>query len=326
MPYDPTQPMSADNHGDGTQIINGKPYTWQPTTTAQDAFNYLGQASGYNSAEEAQAADEQNGDGTWAEASFKNPNGTMFGPSWMLPAMLAGPALAAGAGAAFGGGAAAAGGGGATIGAGAGTAAATVPAGMGAAGAGTAAGVTGAGGSIGAGLGTTAGMGVTGGTLSALGKVGTVAGNYAANAAKGRAQEATINNDTDQLRQRQAEAERANNLATANLGVTQRTTGQALESQAQRQALLGLLMQGAAGHADPGSGYTAMSVPGKGALGAQLNQMAMDRLNSGSDKQWTAPPNVATPTLTPPPQPSKLDKLMQIAGLVGSAAGAFGGG
>lgn len=85
MPYDPNNP--------NTMMKDGKLYVWQPDTQAAEEAAYLGLP--------APEVDPTPGvgPGSWVPASYDNPNGTLFGPKWMLPAMLAGPAIASGIGA-----------------------------------------------------------------------------------------------------------------------------------------------------------------------------------------------------------------------------------
>ncbi len=53
----------------------GKVYAWTPPTQARDAFNYLGPNSGYQTLEDATAADNASEQGSWAPADYNNPNG-----------------------------------------------------------------------------------------------------------------------------------------------------------------------------------------------------------------------------------------------------------
>src|SRR5678815_5645071 len=105
---------------DNTREIDGKLYTWQPNAQLKEIMDYLGlskeEAGKMMGLSDEQVANyDTPGDsatGSWVPASYKNPGGTLFGPSWMLPAMIGGPALAAGIGGALGAGGAAAGAGG----------------------------------------------------------------------------------------------------------------------------------------------------------------------------------------------------------------------
>ncbi len=109
---------------ENTREIDGKLYTWQTSNQLQEMMDYLG-LSKEEAGHRMGLTDEQienydkpgdSATGSWVPASYTNPNGTLFGPSWMLPAMLAGPAIATGIGALVGGAAGAgAGGAGATL-------------------------------------------------------------------------------------------------------------------------------------------------------------------------------------------------------------------
>jgi hypothetical protein len=60
-------------------------------------------------------------------------------------------------------------------------------------------------------------------------------------------------------------------------------------------------------------------------LADQAYKAAMQRLLSGSDKQFTPQPNIPSPTLTPQPNESWLDKLARWGGTGLGIAGSLGG-
>jgi hypothetical protein len=64
-------------------------------------------------------------------------------------------------------------------------------------------------------------------------------------------------------------------------------------------------------------------ITGADEIGKQAYDAAMQRLVSGSDKQYADLPTYATPGLTPMPKASKWDKLLSIAGLITGGIGAF---
>ena len=320
--------------------INGKTMAWQPTTSRLDSFNYLGTGSGYNSAEEAEAADLESGEGSYVPATFSNPSGKF--PKLMLAAMLAGPAIAQGVGALAG-----AGGGARAVGGAGGAGAASGAAGA-AGTAGTAGTITTAAGTVlpattlpalgatgAAAGGTAAGTAAAGGKLATLGKIGGIMGNAAGSAARGREAEAQIGLGRDTLTQRKTEAERTNNIAAAQLGLDQRKLSPTLQSHDFNQSLRGRLIQGLqdASFQRPAGvptrhltgGLRPSAIVGKDEFGRQMTADAQSRLDSGANYQYPGLPAVETPGLTPLPKASKLDKLLQLGGLFGSIAGAYGG-
>jgi len=168
------------------------------------------------------------------------------------------------------------------------------------------------------------------GTLGKLGAAGQVLSGYSQGAAQGREHEAMLNLTADQLRQRQVEDERQNAINRGTLEVTQKKTGQDLETQARQQAAWGQFMQhpenpftlpdSVKAKFGPGPDYSGFKP-----IGDEAYRAAQQRLLSGSDKQFTPQPNIPSPPLTPQPNESTLEKLMRYAGLVSGTAGALGG-
>lgn len=322
----PQDPLDAQQ----TRMGPNGPENFQPTTQAQDLFQYLGTNSGYPTMEAAQAADAQSGQGSWVPATFANANGVspakiigILAAAGFLGDSAVGLLGAGGASGAAGGASAATGASGAAAGGGAAGLSAALP--------GTAVAGFGGAGAAGAG-GAATGMGVAGTTLSALGKVSGILSGAASGAAKGRQTEAELALQSDALKQRQAEAERSNNIAAGDLQVTQAKTGQDLESQARRQAILGGLLQAGQPHYNAPANIAAHmgtttggGITGGADIGAQAQSAAMQRLTAGTDKsQFQAPPNVPTPGLTPQQGPSTLDQILSAAGLLTGVAGGVG--
>jgi hypothetical protein len=110
----------------------------------------------------------------------------------------------------------------------------------------------------------------------------------------------------------------------------QRKTGQNLETQARQQAAIGLYQKNGPVTITPPANIashmgTIGNVPDFSSIGQQAYDAAMKRLLSGSDKTFTTPPTVRTPTLTPQPNESWLDKLARWGGTGAGIAGSLGG-
>jgi hypothetical protein len=168
-----------------------------------------------------------------------------------------------------------------------------------------------------------------GGTANKLFNAGQILTNYASGAAQGRQAEANLNLNADALRQRQIEDERQNAIQRGNLEVTQRKTGQDLEDQARYQAgAADFLKAGPYKVARGDNGFftgTAPTFEHSNEIADQAYKAAMQRLLSGSDKQFTPQPNIPSPTLTPQPNESWLDKLARWGGTGLGIAGSLGG-
>jgi hypothetical protein len=285
---------------------DGQLRKWQPDTRNMELFNYLGPSSGFTSLEEAMNADKESGQGSWVPASEGG------GMPWWMKAFVGvgfGSAAVTGLGAAFAPG---------LFGAGTGAGAGAAITGAGAPGYTTlpmvAPSVKGAG---------------TLGTLGKLGAVSQILGGYQQGAAQGRQSEAQLNLGQDTLRQRQIESARQDALDRAKLDLDQRTTGQDLENQARWQAFQADYLKAGPYSVSRGEGGRyGPNVPvfeHRNEMADQAYRAAQQRLLSGSDKQFSTPPTIPTPALTPPPKSGWLDKLMQLGALGTGAAGAWGG-
>jgi hypothetical protein len=162
---------------------------------------------------------------------------------------------------------------------------------------------------------------------SKLFNVGQVLTNYASGAAQGRQAEANLNLNSDTLRQRQAESERQDAMNRATLELGQKKTGQDLESQARAQAAWGRVMQaGPVTFSVPDNikshmGSITSGLPDFSGIGEDAYRAAQQRLLSGSDKTFAPVPTVPTPSLTPQPNESWLDKLARWGGTGASLYG-----
>jgi hypothetical protein len=167
------------------------------------------------------------------------------------------------------------------------------------------------------------------GTLAKLGGVGQILSSYAQGAGQGRQAEANLNLNADALRQRQIEDERQNAIARGTLEVTQRKTGQDLENQARGQAFGADLLKAGPYKVVKGENgmWTGVTPTYEHAndIADQAYKAAMQRLLSGSDKQFTPQPNIPSLPLTPQPNESWLDKLARWGGTGLGLAGAIGG-
>ena len=165
-----------------------------------------------------------------------------------------------------------------------------------------------------------------------------MAGMAAASAAKGRSEgrkaEAEYLQKRDAAELERAEVERKGQLDKAALELNQQTTSNNLRSQDTDQAVRGGALQGIkdvefnnlpdyirSRMPTVTGGARPSAIVNKEAIGKTLQEQAMSNLLSG--RKFENPTLAPVPGMSTPPQPTGLDKFLNIVGTVGSVAGGY---